>query len=207
MIKSPKAVRVFRRGGAALARNALTPLWIGGLLASNLLGGCVMSRPLPESRPETQAAVPEPVLPTEPSESFTEATPPQGTTELSREQVISRLKDLYGSLEGALRFEVGESRLSVEAVDELREFAQVLQRAPEVRIQISGFADSQGDEQSNLLLSERRAEAVREVLMKAGVAPEQLKIQGLGEKAPIASNRTSNGRSLNRRVEIETPSG
>jgi len=62
--------------------------------------------------------------------------------------------------------------------------------------------DNQGLEESNLTLSNSRAKAVVEYLIKKGVPTEQLTYQGLGESEPIASNEKEEGRRLNRRVEF-----
>ena len=69
-------------------------------------------------------------------------------------------------------------------------------------IVIEGHTSSEGTDQYNLALSERRAQAVRDELVKHGIAASRLTAVGIGEKRPIASNDDENGRSLNRRVEI-----
>jgi len=196
------------------------------LLSGGFLGGCVLSRPLPERVVAVPAPPPAAVAHAEESvtkqtegseilssgaaseyDAATTGTDTGSATQMSREQVLIRLRDVYSSLESALRFETGDATVSSDARDRLQEFARLLKQAPDLRIRISGFADSLGDSKTNLALSVRRADAVRAVLMEAGVGGSQLRVEGMGEKAPIASNRTPDGRSLNRRVEIETPAG
>ena len=71
-----------------------------------------------------------------------------------------------------------------------------------ISIRIAGFTDSTGSESYNQQLSERRAEAVKNALAGAGVNPARMTTAGYGESQPIASNDTDEGRSQNRRVEL-----
>ncbi len=84
----------------------------------------------------------------------------------------------------------------------LDEVVSVLRDFPKMRISIEGHTDSVGGESMNLRLSQRRAEAVRDYLVDAGIAPERLEAIGFGLTRPIASNKTARGRSLNRRTEF-----
>ena len=77
-----------------------------------------------------------------------------------------------------------------------------LQSYPNSTIQIIGPTDSDGDAAYNQQLSERRASAVSNVLLNAGVAPRRIQAFGRGESQPVASNLTPQGKALNRRVEI-----
>ena len=76
----------------------------------------------------------------------------------------------------------------------------VLKRNPSMTVELDGHTDSTGPAAYNLGLSERRAQAVKELLVKNGVAAERLTIKGFGETQPIASNDTAEGRAENRRV-------
>jgi outer membrane protein OmpA-like peptidoglycan-associated protein len=68
---------------------------------------------------------------------------------------------------------------------------------------VEGHTDSIGDPKYNLWLSERRAEAVRQLLVdQHGVNPSQISAVGRGEESPVADNHTAEGRRLNRRVEL-----
>jgi OOP family OmpA-OmpF porin len=73
---------------------------------------------------------------------------------------------------------------------------------PEIRLEIQGHTDSRGDDQRNLELSQARAEAVMTYLVQHGIDQTRLTAQGYGETRPIESNRTSQGREINRRVEL-----
>ncbi|NPA59075.1 MAG: OmpA family protein [Epsilonproteobacteria bacterium] len=83
-------------------------------------------------------------------------------------------------------------------IDELVEF---LKAKPSYNVQIIGYTDSVGKKRDNLLLSQRRARAVRNVIINKGISPTRVIATGRGEANPIASNSTSEGRALNRRIE------
>jgi outer membrane protein OmpA-like peptidoglycan-associated protein len=99
-------------------------------------------------------------------------------------------------------FSTGSSMLHPGAYSEMDRVARVLSQHPHSRIRIEGFTDSEGTENSNLRLSQQRADAVKNALISRGVAPERMSAIGYGEDRPIASNATPEGRQHNRRVEI-----
>jgi len=81
--------------------------------------------------------------------------------------------------------------------------ATILNRYPQTLVDIVGHADSTGDDAYNQGLSERRASSVAMYLTdRGGVLRGRLYVQGRGETQPIASNDTTEGRAMNRRVEI-----
>lgn len=84
----------------------------------------------------------------------------------------------------------------------LQAIGQNLVRYPNSRIEIVGHTDSDGEAAYNQSLSERRAIAVRDVLMASGVPAGRLSAYGRGEEQPVASNLTAAGKQQNRRVEI-----
>jgi len=69
-------------------------------------------------------------------------------------------------------------------------------------INITGHTDNVGNEQDNLLLSQQRAQAVRQALLDKGISSARLSHTGKGESEPIASNDTIEGRQANRRTEF-----
>jgi outer membrane protein OmpA-like peptidoglycan-associated protein len=99
-------------------------------------------------------------------------------------------------------FETGSARLRPGAVERLRPLASYLSANPEVPVRIDGHTDSVGSDSSNQLLSERRAEAVREALGAMGAEETDFRVAGHGETMPVASNMNAAGRQLNRRVEV-----
>jgi outer membrane protein OmpA-like peptidoglycan-associated protein len=80
--------------------------------------------------------------------------------------------------------------------------ADALRDCPNNRVSVEGHTDAVGTDAYNQGLSERRAQAVLEYLTRQGVPSSQLSSKGFGESAPIATNETSEGRALNRRVEL-----
>jgi OOP family OmpA-OmpF porin len=73
---------------------------------------------------------------------------------------------------------------------------------PDIRIEVAGHTDSVGNDAYNLALSERRANTVRDYLIKKGVPADRLTAKGYGETEPVADNSTEEGRALNRRVGL-----
>ena len=71
-----------------------------------------------------------------------------------------------------------------------------------LKVAINGYTDDVGDPSANQLLSERRANAVKEYLVKKGISSNRLDVQGFGEASPVAPNITEAGRKQNRRVQI-----
>jgi outer membrane protein OmpA-like peptidoglycan-associated protein len=90
----------------------------------------------------------------------------------------------------------GRGRASVEDV------AAVLAEFPKTAVIVQGHTDASGSEEHNQRLSERRAEAVRSVLVSRGVVPSRITALGMGESEPVASNATAGGRQQNRRVDL-----
>jgi outer membrane protein OmpA-like peptidoglycan-associated protein len=99
-------------------------------------------------------------------------------------------------------FETGSARLRPAALERLRPLASYLSANPDVPVRIDGHTDSVGSDSANQLLSERRAESVREALRAMGVDEGEFTVVGHGETMPAASNSTATGRQLNRRVEV-----
>lgn len=99
-------------------------------------------------------------------------------------------------------FSTDSDRLLPESTPVLTAILQALKQHPELRINIEGHTDSQGDEAHNQGLSERRARAVVDYLVRNGTAANRLSATGKGESAPAADNATAEGRQQNRRVVL-----
>ena len=82
--------------------------------------------------------------------------------------------------------------------------AETLLANTKVRVRVEGHTDAIGSAEYNRDLSRRRAEAVRDMLVKAGVAAERLEVVAQGEDQPLATNDTADGRRINRRVQLVT---
>ena len=103
---------------------------------------------------------------------------------------------------GNVLFESGEATLRSGSKRTIENLAQFLNEYPEREILIEGFTDSTGAESFNQSLSEDRAEAVKALLVRSGVASSRVQTTGYGEEFPVASNDNQSGRLQNRRVEI-----
>lgn len=102
-----------------------------------------------------------------------------------------------------LHFEFGKADLTPEARDRLDDIARYVRADSSVRrIELAGHTDNVGFRTINRRLSARRAEAVKAYLIAQGVDSALFKVQGYGERRPLASNRSPEGRAENRRVEI-----
>jgi outer membrane protein OmpA-like peptidoglycan-associated protein len=105
-------------------------------------------------------------------------------------------------LEG-VNFETNKAVLLEGSGQILNRVAESLIAHPEVKVEVGGHSDADGSEAYNLKLSQRRANAVRDYLVKMGVPPAQLTAKGYGESQPIAPNTTPEGKAENRRVELK----
>ncbi len=101
-----------------------------------------------------------------------------------------------------VNFLAGEARPTPQSVEALERVYNTLMENPEVSFEIQGHADGAGDVNTNLRLSQRRAQAVFEYFTQRGVASARLRATGFGESYPIASNDTAEGRAKNRRIEL-----
>ncbi|RLQ23586.1 transporter [Seongchinamella sediminis] len=107
------------------------------------------------------------------------------------------------SLEVDVQFEFNSSVISSAYDDEIARAAEALRDNAGIRATVEGHTDSSGEDNYNQWLSERRANAVRDMLINEhGISADQLVAIGRGEGSPIASNATAEGRARNRRVEL-----
>lgn len=114
-----------------------------------------------------------------------------------------RVTDGNVVLNHKIHFETGKAKLQSRSHSVLDQLADLLQHHPGIELlRIEGHTDDQGSKKMNRDLSQRRAEAVRNYLVDAGVSPERLAASGFGESQPVASNDTEQGRAENRRVEF-----
>ncbi len=109
---------------------------------------------------------------------------------------------LVQALEG-IRFKSGTNIVTQSSFGKLDNVVKIMKTHPEYNIKVSGYTDSAGREESNLLLSEKRAQAVKEYLAGHGISESRISAKGYGEANPIADNATAAGRAKNRRVEFE----
>ncbi|BCX80085.1 OmpA family protein [Campylobacter sp. 19-13652] len=100
-----------------------------------------------------------------------------------------------------VNFAFDSYKVSENYVQRIKEVADFMKVNPAYSVILSGYTDSVGSEAYNLKLSQKRANAVKEVLVKDGVESEKITTVGYGEANPVATNKTKEGRAENRRVE------
>lgn len=100
-------------------------------------------------------------------------------------------------------FETGKWEIMSDSEYELNKVVELLNQNPKLRIELGGHTDNVGQDDANKRLSEQRAKAVYEYLIKKGIAADRLTYKGYGETQPVATNDTEEGRGENRRTEIK----
>ena len=112
-------------------------------------------------------------------------------------------KDIAIPIFENLLFESNESTIELKHATSLNYLVEFLLENPKQIVRIHGFTDGIGNDNANLILSKKRAEAVSEYLKNKGVSAQVIQLHYYGENSPIESNSDSIGRKKNRRVEIE----
>ena len=151
---------------------------VGGTLAGGLIGWLV-GHYVCEEAPE--AAPPPPPAP---------APPPA---------VRRKIETLTGP-----SFEFDKATLTAEGRAHVEHAIVVMRAEPTLVVVVEGHTDSIGSDAYNMKLSQRRANTVRDYMVKNGISPSRIKTEAFGKTKPIASNKTAEGRAQNRRVDIET---
>jgi OmpA-OmpF porin, OOP family len=155
-----------------------------------------------------QAAAPPPPPPPPPPPAAPQAAPPEAAQPAPPPPVQVPSKGSV-TLTG-VTFAYDSARLTDSSSPVLDGVATGLKQHPHLKVELQGYTDSTGSVAYNMRLSRRRADSVREYLIGDGVDPSQLTTRGYGPEHPVASNRTADGRSQNRRVVLEVlsnPSG
>ena len=111
-------------------------------------------------------------------------------------------KDGKVVISGGILFETDSAKLAPSSADLVRKISEVMKKNPDLKISVVGYTDSTGDYNYNIQLSERRAKAFADALVKEGVAANRLTAVGVGPQSPVATNDTPEGRAQNRRVEL-----
>jgi OmpA-OmpF porin, OOP family len=101
-----------------------------------------------------------------------------------------------------LQFDTGKSTIKTISFSILDNVAELMLLKPTLKIEIAGHTDSDGDDAANLVLSQQRADAVKQYLIKKGIAASRMTAKGYGELRPVADNTSATGKQQNRRTEI-----
>jgi outer membrane protein OmpA-like peptidoglycan-associated protein len=171
------------------SRGALSALVT--LTALNGLSGCHKVTDFSDTTPIAVSA-PAPA----PAQAAAEPTPAPAPSRVT-------LKNDRIEIGEKIEFAVDKADISKVSHGLLDEVVAVLKAHPEIsKLEILGHTDSEGADNFNLHLSDKRAHAVREYLQHHGVDASRLTAKGMGETQPIADNKTAEGREKNRRVEF-----
>jgi OOP family OmpA-OmpF porin len=101
-----------------------------------------------------------------------------------------------------INFDTGKTTIRPDSAKTLDDAAAALKLATGFKVEVAGHTDNAGTPEANLMLSEGRAKAVMAGLVQRGVPADRLTAKGYGQTAPVADNRTDEGRASNRRVEL-----
>ena len=133
--------------------------------------------------------------------AYTEPTAKLGSQ--AQAEMLSQFSEMTTDLIFTIFFKQNSNDLSEKAVEKLDQVFEILIKNPNTEIKLNGYSDSIGASSYNEMISEIRANAVKSYLIGKGIAPSRVTTFGHGSKKFIASNKSAEGRQLNRRVEIE----
>jgi len=102
-----------------------------------------------------------------------------------------------------VNFDSNSSKFTPESYPILYDAAKTLLKNPDLKVEIQGFTDNIGAEGYNKKLSQKRADIVKNYLISKGISANRLNAVGYGESNPVADNKTSDGRAMNRRIEFK----
>jgi outer membrane protein OmpA-like peptidoglycan-associated protein len=101
-----------------------------------------------------------------------------------------------------LLFDTNSATLQPRSSEELANIGAIIKAYPNVHVKIGGYTDSTGDANANMLLSQRRADTVRQQLIGMGISPGRIEAKGYGDQHPLANNVTYAGRQQNRHASL-----
>ncbi len=107
------------------------------------------------------------------------------------------------SLQATTLYDSNSSYIRAAAYPLLDEVTSILEKNPEMEVEVQGHTDNTGSAEYNQWLSEKRAQRVKDYLVSKGIDPSRLEAKGYGLTQPVASNATEEGRAQNRRVELK----
>jgi len=119
---------------------------------------------------------------------------------LDREACVGRFEIL--SRAGNINFAAGSARLAHSSRPLLDSLYDIVNRCPELKVEVGGHTDSDGSAGSNLRLSEKRAQAVGRYLQDKGISSDRVVIVGYGEEKPLVENNSKANKARNRRIEF-----
>ncbi len=122
------------------------------------------------------------------------------TQEVQKAQVRQDASGVLDGLQGDVLFRTGSAEITPEIAHQIAMLAQAVARSPSLKVRVDGYADPRGTAESNLKLSEDRANAVRDLFLAAGISDEVLEVNAYGKSQSVAAD--SDGYALERRVRL-----
>ena len=117
-------------------------------------------------------------------------------------EVKKEVKKLFQKALQGIQFETGKYVIKPVSFKILNDVAAALIANPSYLVEVQGHTDNVGKPETNLILSENRAKAVKDYLINKGVGADRVTSHGYGDTKPVASNKTKAGKAINRRVEF-----
>ena len=102
-----------------------------------------------------------------------------------------------------VNYDFNSNRLKPEAYPILFHTAKMMHQNPGLKIEVQGYTDNIGSEKANKVVSQRRADSVKNYLLARGISADRVKAVGYGEANPIGDNKDAAGRAMNRRIEFK----
>jgi outer membrane protein OmpA-like peptidoglycan-associated protein len=122
------------------------------------------------------------------------------------DELPEEVKKYTGVIEG-IYFDTGKATIRSKSYVTLDAAVKVLADYPSLRVEVSGHTDTQGKRDTNLVLSQNRADSVKAYLVGKGIADDRITTRGAGPDEPIGDNKTKAGRQMNRRIEFKLITG
>lgn len=117
-------------------------------------------------------------------------------------EVKQEVKEIFRKALQGIQFETGKDVIRSVSYPILNNVVNIMKENKEYNLIINGHTDNVGDDASNMLLSQKRADAVKGYLVNKGIDAARMKAFGYGETKPVEDNSTASGRAKNRRVEF-----
>ena len=128
---------------------------------------------------------------------------PEGQTFTAKNFNLKKMESGVKIVIENILFNTGKSTLKAESFKEIDKLAELLEKNPKVRVEVSGHTDNVGSASVNKKISKSRALTVKNYLVSRGILEDRIEYQGYGFDQPIAPNDSPEGRATNRRVEIK----
>jgi outer membrane protein OmpA-like peptidoglycan-associated protein len=108
--------------------------------------------------------------------------------------------EVLDGLEGDVLFRTGSADITPQIAHQIQVLAQAVAKSPDLKVRVDGYADPRGSEDSNMKLSQARANAVRDLFLAAGISEEVLEVNAYGKTQSVAAD--SDGYAMERRVRL-----